>query len=556
MPTPPSAPRRDNRLPPSATSPLWRLWLPLVLASVASGIGFARWGGQWGRDAQEPRLRFSEASREAGLTHDAAGPTGTDTTGPSTLGCGAAVFDADGDRNLDAYLVGKFYRNLGGGHFVDQTNASGLATSFVGMSAAAGDFDRDGLPDLALTGVGTVAVYRNLGGGRFAPLGPEAGLPSDEPRWFAGATWLDVNRDGWLDLIVATYARWPRDLPLDEAIAVTAGGRSYGTPVGLGAGEPAVFLNRGNGTFSAAPDAAGLDTFSRASSGPQPWAMAALPLNANDDLLPDLLLTFAEGPPLLFVGRAEGGFKRLAIGSEVRREGDALLNALQVAEPLGASRDPRSRALLRAAAGYFQPEPGAFTDWPALADIDHDGMPEAIVTGSPLEPHPAPGVALTLRPALPAFARESGGSWRLRPLPLVEAAAELVPSLGRFVIAADLDNDGDDDLLITRFGEAPWVLRNEAPTGIPWLAVDLRAAPGGAVPYGAQVSLVTPRGTTTQTWLPVHNGLGQTLGPLRFGLGRDSRVRRVWVRWPGGGETEIAEPGLNRVLVLTAPPGP
>ena len=191
-----------------------------------------------------------------------------------TNGSGVALLDYDNDGWLDAltlsgtrlkegtreevkYPAGeaptnRLYRNRRNGTFEDVTSAAGLRRTGWASSVCAGDYDNDGWTDLFLTYYGRNVLYRNNGNGRFEDVTSPAGLAQSGSRWGSGCTFVDVDRDGRLDLSVANYLRF------DLATATEPGGASNclwkGIPVNCGPkGLPTdtnlLYRNRGKGTF-------------------------------------------------------------------------------------------------------------------------------------------------------------------------------------------------------------------------------------------------------------------------------------------------------------------
>src|SRR5918992_1442611 len=182
----------------------------LVAAQVSAADLFVDRAGEWG-------LVFTYSTGQSGELYM-----------PEIMGGGAALFDYDGDGDLDAFVVqghplkpapadagskgwGRLFRNdlitakgkNPAPRFVDVTEASGIRATGYGMGAATGDYDNDGRMDLYLTNFGPNQLWHNNGDGTFTDVTAAAGV--DDPRWSTGATFADLDRDGWLDLFVLNY---------------------------------------------------------------------------------------------------------------------------------------------------------------------------------------------------------------------------------------------------------------------------------------------------------------------------------------------------------------
>lgn len=176
-----------------------------VQAAGPSGLGFS----------------FTKVAEEAGLTAVTVfGGKETNQYLLETTGCGAAFFDYDGDGWLDVFLVNgttlegfppgqeptnHLYRNRRDGTFEDVTRRAGLAASGWGQGVCVGDYDNDGDEDLFVTYYGRNRLYRNRGDGTFQDVTDAAGLRHPRTRWGTGCAFLDYDRDGNLDLLVANY---------------------------------------------------------------------------------------------------------------------------------------------------------------------------------------------------------------------------------------------------------------------------------------------------------------------------------------------------------------
>lgn len=517
-----------------------------------------------------PNVRFTDVTAESGVTFvHRAGANPGET--PTTLGGGVVVFDADADGDPDLFFVNganwpweeslakrasrntcALYRNDGHGRFSDITALAGLNLEFQGMAAAAGDFDNDGLADLYVTGIGANHLFRNRGAARFEDVTEQAGVAGDDNAWSTGATWIDIDRDGRLDLVVCHYARWPQEIGLDGAFSVALMGRSYGTPTGFLGAPPTVYQNLGDGRFAVVPGAAGLIAFDAETGLPAARALAAVPGDANNDGLLDLLCTFHTHGAVLFLNQGSAAFRPWT-GSDVhRREGGSA--ALLPLLPAGGI-DDRLR-LLRSfdafgASGADKAGAPVALDSRlalALADFDKDGRLEALGSHGRIEPDVnrfEQGYDFASIPQV--LWRQSGESWQaVAP----EPAAWARPLTARGVATGDFDGDGDPDAVISQFNGPAVILRNDSEPDGPWLSIDLVHGSGDAAAAGARVEVHTPRRVQVQTFAPMMGLFAQSSPTLFFGLGEDARVRRVVVLWPDGVRQELRPDGVNRHLVV------
>lgn len=549
------------------------IWLPLIGAAIISGV-LLSWLVPGTTEGQPLAARFVDATESSGLTfthHGGANPADA----PTTLGGGVVVFDYDVDGDPDLFLVNgadwpweeslakrasrnacALFRNDGGGRFSDVSALAELNLEFLGMAAAAGDFDGDALPDVYVTGIGANHLFRNRGGGRFEDVTEQAGVGGDSNAWSTGATWVDIDQDGRLDLVVCHYARWPEEVGLDGAFSVALMGRSYGTPTGFLGAPPTVYRNIGDGRFSIVPGSAGLVAVDGETGLPAARALAVVPGDENNDGLPDLLFTFHTHRAVLFLNQGGGRFRRWTGVELDRREGGsaAPLPFLPAGGLDGRLRTLRSLDRLTAASETGEPAAHVSLDSRlglALADFDHDGRVEAFAGNGKLEPDINRFEGGHDFAAIPHLLwRGPDDSWH----PVTgEAPGWARPLTARGVATADFDGDGDLDVVLTQFGGAPVLLRNEARTDSPWLAIELASSPGIRSPFGARVEVHTPRRVHVQIYAPAIGLFAQSDSTLIFGLGEDARVRRVVVTWPDGARQEFRPEGINRRLVIAHP---
>jgi len=566
----PSAPTPALQPVRSVVSPLLPVVLPLVLAAIGLSVVFA-WLFPPDTAAGAPVLRFTDVTAESGLrfTHQQGG-----AETPTTLAGAVVVLDFNHDGAPDLFFVNgapwpweeslnkrptrssALFRNDGHGRFTDVTASAGLNGEMQGMTATAGDFDNDGLPDLFVTCVGLNHLFRNLGNGRFEDVTEQAGVGGDDNTWSTGATWIDIDGDGRLDLVVLHYARWPREVGLAQAFTIADIGRSYGAPTGFVSAFPSVYRNLGQGRFALVPDSAGLRDIDPETGRPVAQPLAITPLDANGDGRLDLLVAYHNNSPALFLARGDGTFEKQAAGRSNRQEGASASLVSASAFPFTASADPRARTL--PLFGMMHP-PNA-DDQPlaleaklglALADFNLDGHTEIFSGQGAAELHLNKFEAGRDFARTPVVLWQRGNDWLAVSPDTANAWA--VPLTARGIAVADFDGDGDPDVVIAQNNGSPLLLRNDQRSGQPWLRLQLVATRSQPEAGGARVEVHTPRRVFTQTVAPVLGFMAQSESILTFGLGDDTRVRKIVIQWPSGQTQELRPAALNQTLIIREP---
>ncbi|MEO7598528.1 MAG: CRTAC1 family protein, partial [Opitutus sp.] len=447
------------------------------------------------------------------------------------------------------------FRNDGTGHFTEVTAIAGLNVELQGMSASAGDFDNDGLPDLYVTCVGANHLFRNRGNGRFEDVTESAGVGGEENTWSTGSAWIDYDNDGRLDLVVCHYARWPREVPLQMAFTVANVGRSYGAPAGFIGVVPSVYRNLGDGRFELDRNVAGLRAIDRQTGFPLAKTLAVIPVDADGDGKLDLLFSYHTSDAVLFINAGDGTFHRWIAATGQRREaisaGLASTSSLPFTQVSG--NDGRFAALEASLAmpetkreGYANLSQKLGV---ALLDYDLDGRMDVLAGNGWVEPDVNRFEQDREFGSHPELLWNRGNAW----VDAGSAAASGPRLVTRGVAVADLDGDGDLDVVIAQNDRPPVVWRNDQRGGLPWLGVRLVANQGVREGDGAQVEVHSPGRVMVQTKAPAMGLMAQSSSTLTFGLGDDARVRKVVVHWPNGARSEVKPTAINRVLVIKQP---
>ena len=555
-----------------AVPPLLPVVLTLVVAAIALSVIFAWAFPAAGPVHAVPSARFTDVTAESGVqfvqTH---GPSES----PTTLGGAVVVLDYDGDGHPDLLFVNGapwpweeemakrvsrgslvLLHNDGRGHFTDVTAAAGLNVELQGMAAAAGDFDNDGRTDIFVTCVGPNHLFRNRGRGQFEDVTEQAGVGGDENTWSTGATWIDIDGDGRLDLVVAHYARWPQEVSLAMAFTIADIGRSYGAPAGFIGVFPSVYHNEGNGRFALVPGAAGLRNIDPSTGLPAAKALAVIPVDANGDGRLDLLFSYHTADNALFINQGDGTFKKLAAGQDNRHEGASAGLASASLLPFAQAPDADERfAALQAAVApdtMIRDEPQLHLRGKlggALLDYELDGHFALFTGNGRAEPEVNKFEGGRNFSAVPQLLLQRGGAW----VPAPAAGGGVKPFVARGIAVADIDGDGDDDVIIAQNNGPAIVLRNDQRSGLPWLRLKLVATRGQPEAGGARVEVHTPRRILVQTVAPAMGFMAQSEPELTFGLGEDTRVRKIVIRWPSGQRQELRPDAVNQTLVIREP---
>ncbi len=553
--------------------PLLPVVLTLVVAAIVLSVVFALFFPVTGPTQPLSAARFTNVTEASGIRfvqHAGAQES------PTTLGGAVVVLDYDNDGHPDLFFVNgtawpwedlgawthasacTLYHNDGTGHFTDVSQAAGVDLVMQGMGAAVGDFDNDGFPDIFITGVGQNHLLHNKGDGTFEDVSLAADVAGDDHTWSTGATWIDYDGDGLLDLVVAHYARWPQEVPLAMAFTIADLGRSYGAPTGFVSAVPSVYHNLGHGKFALVPGSAGLRNLDPQTGMPVAKTLAVVPVDANGDGKLDLLFTYHTSENALFLNQGDGTFKKWTGGAEKRNEGAAagLASANILPFANASATDERLAAFQSAGAldAVNSGEPqlhllgkvGA-----ALLDYEFDGHLVLFSGNGHAEPDLNKFEQGRNFSAPPQLFLSRNNRWL--PAPVAEGGTWARPLVARGIAVADLDGDGDADVIIVQNDGPALILRNDQRSGLPWLRLRLIATRSQPDAGGARVEVHTPRRILTRTVAPAMGFMAQSETTLTFGLGDDARVRKIVIQWPSGQRQELRQSTVNQTVTIREP---
>ncbi len=514
-----------------------------------------------GLAAQAPAgIQFRDVTQAAGIrfTHNT-GAVGKKYL-PETLGPGAAFLDYDNDGWPDILLVNgqdfaghprraasstlKLYRNNRNGTFTDVTAAAGLAVSLYGMGAAVGDYDNDGHDDLFVTAMGQSRLFHNTGKKSFADVTKAAGLEGVQ-EFSTGAAWVDTDRDGRLDLVVANYVQWS---PATDIFCTLDGTRkSYCTPESYKGASARLWRNLGNGKFEDATRKAGLLDATSKSLG-----IATLDYDGDD--WPDLLLANDTQPNKLYRNNRNGTFSEKGVVAGVAFSEDGIARAGMGVDAADYDRSGRPSILIsnfsnQMMALYHNEGNGLFVDEAPRSEVgraslltlgfgcvfydyDLDGWLDIVIVNGHIEPE-IERIQKRVKYAQPPHLFRNLGKGKFAEVTASVGAGFARARVARGVAYADIDNDGDLDLLVTTNGGPALLFRNDG-GGNRALRVKLEGTRSNRVGIGAVVTATAGGEKQSLTLRSGSSYLSQSERVLTCGLGQRAQVDQLEVRWPGG----------------------
>ncbi len=542
-----------------------------------------------------PVAKFTDITREAGITFSHVNGAYGAKLLPETMGGGVAFFDYDNDGHQDLLFINStfwpghvpdgaqpppamaLYRNDGHGHFTEVTKGSGLDVSFYGMGVAVGDYDNDGLPDVFVTAVGGNHLFHNDGNGRFHEVTQEAGVGGSTNGWSTSAAWIDYDNDGKLDLFVCNYVNWSPEIDRAKNYELPNIGRAYGPPRNFLGTFPCLYHNDGHGHFTDVSARAGIQVRDPATGLPQAKSLAVAPVDADNDGWIDLVVANDTVPNFLFHNQHDGTFKEIGARSGVAfdayglvrgamgidsarfRNDDKLgiaignfaneMNALYVAQRDSlvfadeATREgvgPASQKLLKFGLFFF--------------DYDLDRPLDVLTSNAHLEPeiNRVQADQQYRQPAQLFWNRGTASGVGFTPVPAEKCGGDLLkPIVGRGSAFADIDGDGDLDVVLTQIGGPPLLLRNDQNLHHHWIRLKLVGTTSNRDAIGAWIKARVNGQTLWRQVMPTRSYLSQSELPVTIGLGQADKVDSMEIVWPGGASQKIPPPPVDRVTVVT-----
>ncbi|MFZ1009565.1 MAG: CRTAC1 family protein [Candidatus Sulfotelmatobacter sp.] len=513
-----------------------------------------------------PLANFTDVAEKAGLTmQDIFGGIDTKKYIIETTGTGVAIFDYDNDGWPDIFLVNgtrldglppgpapsnHLYRNNHDGTFTDVTVQAGLTATGWGQGVCVGDYDNDGWEDLYVTYYGKNRLYHNQGG-VFTEVAEKAGVAGSGKAWGAGCAFVDYDRDGKLDLMVANYVDFDLSTapaPGERASCVWKGVPVMCGPRGLPGSKNILYHNKGGGTFEDVTTKAHIDH----TDGH--YSLSVSTLDFDEDGWPDIYVACDSTPSILYRNNHDGTFTDVAVTAGAAFNEDGREQA-GMGSTIGDYNGDGHLDIFKTnfsddtSTLYRNNGDGTFTDattagglglyaqylgWGTMFfDFDNDGWPDLILVNGHVYPEvDKQHLGSTFKE--PRILYHNNGDGTFSDVSAAAGPGITTPASSRGLAVGDLWNDGKLSALISNMNAAPSLLVNQLRTPNHWIGIHTVGMKSNRDGIGARISVKTATRTQVDE---VRSGSSYNSNDdmrVHFGLGSSAKIEWVEIRWPSG----------------------
>src|ERR1700733_939639 len=513
--------------------------------------------------AQTPVVHFKEIGKESGLTKTPFSSMDQHYV-VETISGGVALFDCDNDGKLDILVVNDatieqakhggmpmvtLYHQGENLKFTEITKEAGLTHKGWGMGIAVADYDNDGLPDIYITGYGGNVLYHNLGNCKFEDVTDKAGVAGGG--FSAGAAWADYDRDGHLDLFVSRYVHTDvnklPDFGKNEKNCSFKGIPVQCGPWGMLGESDLLFHNRGDGTFEEVSKKAGVDDPDKY------YGLGVIWGDYDNDGWHDLYVANDSGPNYLYHNKHDCTFEEVGMLAGAAASGDGSERGnmgVDWSDYLHEGRlsvfvttfteQPDSLYHNLGAQGFSEVSYAAKLAKPTynpvgwgtgFFDMDNDGWPDLFIANGHVYPQmdQVPGAPRYRQPML-LFRNNRDGTFED-----VSSVLSGIPDASRRGAAfGDLNNDGDIDIVVMNTGEPPTLLLNKGANTSHRVLFKLVGTKSNKMAIGARVTVRAGKLVLLDEVRAGGSYLSQNDPRLHFGLGAESKMDEVEIKWPSG----------------------
>jgi enediyne biosynthesis protein E4 len=517
--------------------------------------------------SEKPIAYFVDIAEKAGLTmKNVFGGVNAKKYIIETTGTGVAIFDYDNDGWPDIFIVngttlegfpkGKgptnhLYRNNHDGTFTDATEKAGLAHTGWGQGVCVGDYDNDGWDDLYVTYYGKNVLYHNNGNGTFTDVSDKAGVSGSGKAWGTGCAFVDYDRDGKLDLMVANYVDFDLSTapaPGERTTCIWKGVPVMCGPQGLPGAKNILYHNRGDGTFEDMTAKAHIDQ----TTGH--YAFSVTTLDFDDDGWPDIFVACDSTPSILYHNNRDGTFTDVAItaGAAFNEDGRSQAGmGSTVADYNGDGRLDIFKTNFSddTATLYRNNGDGTFDDvtfqaglglntqylgWGTMfLDFDNDGWPDLLLVNGHVYPE-VDSEHLGSSFQEPKILYHNNGNGKFTDISAASGPGITKALSSRGLAVGDLWNDGRISAVVSNMNAPPSLLVNQVRTPNHWVAFHTVGTKSNRDGIGARIRVKAGARTFIDEARSGSSFDSNNDMRVHFGLGASAKIDWVEVRWPSG----------------------
>jgi hypothetical protein len=530
------------------------------------------------------QIRFEDVAGKSGLKFELHNGAIGEFHQPELMLGGVAVLDYDNDGCMDIFFTNgaampslkktgpqyfnRLFRNNCDGTFTDVTEKAGVAGEGYSMGVAVADYDNDGYPDIFVAGVNRNILYHNRGDGTFEDITEKARLGGIDPHygklWSVAAAWVDVDNDGWLDLVVSNYVQWD---PKVEPKCGTAKKPLYCHPSAYHHTHNQLFRNNHDGTFTDISESSGI----AAQFGK---GMGVAVADYDGDGLMDIFVANDSVPNFLFHNLGHGKFEEVAMLAGVALDDNGRPVASMGADFRDFDNDGRPDLIFTAMINDTYPlfrntgkspvfeddtarsglavATRTLTGWGiGLYDFDNDGFKDVFTANAHF---PSLEESLGTAVALTNSLFRNQGDGRFKDVSETAGADFQIVGQYRGVAFADFDNDGRLDAVVSNVNGPARIFRNVTANTGHWLALKLTGTSSNRDGIGAKVAVTLPNGGKLYNHCSTSVGYASSSEPMvRFGLGKEAAAKLIEIRWPSGKVQQLHDITADRVVKVREP---
>ena len=503
-----------------------------------------------------------------------------------TTGSGVAVIDYDQDGWPDLYFAngapegtgrtsapggptGHLFHNNRDGTFTDVTHKAGLdVAGGWGQGACVGDYDNDGFPDLYVTYYGKNRLFHNERNGTFRESAESAGVAGTGRAWGTGCAFVDYDRDGKLDLIVANYvdfdvSKVPK--PGQGVMCLWKGTPVMCGPRGLPSTPNVLYHNLGGGRFEDVSKSSGIEkTYAH-------FCFSASSIDYNHDGWPDLYIACDSTPSILYRNNKDGTFTDVAADAAVAYDedgreqagmgftigdfdGDGLEDIFKTNFSDDTSSLYRNNGDGTFTSRIFEAGLGLNTKylgWGTMfLDVDNDGRPDLLSVNGHVYPEvDTKHLGSTYKE--PRLLYWNAGGGKFEDVSNQSGPGISAPASSRGLATADFWNDGRISAAVNNMNAKPMLLVNLAPNANHWLGISAVGTRSNHDGIGARVTVLVGGKKIVQEVRSGGSYVSNSDIRLHFGLGSATRIDGVDVEWPSGVEETFPVLAIDRVTKVT-----